>query len=969
MQPNARLSNAVTQIAIKESLLFFASPIAYLFLAAFAAVTLFTFFWGEAFFSRNIADVRPLFDWMPILLIFLASTLTMRMWSEERRSGTLEHVLTQPLPIWHFVVGKFSACMLLLIIALMITLPLPLTVAILGDLDWGPVWSGYLATLLLGAAYIAIGLFVSARSDNQIVSLIGAVALSGFLYLLGAPAITELFGNQIGEWLRMVGTGSRFESITRGVIDFRDLYYYLSLVVVFMALNSFTLERERWAVTGNSHHHRLWKGVTGLLVINALAANLWIGQINNLRLDTTEGELYSISDATQSYLKQLREPLLIRGYFSSKTHPLLAPLVPQIRDLIEEYEVAGNGRVRAEFIDPVKEPELEEEANQKYGIKAVPFQVADRYQSALVNSYFNILVQYGDQFETIDFRDLIEMKARSETDIDVVLRNPEYDITSVIKKVLHGYQAGGNIFDNLDRPIAMNAYISEDAALPKQLQDLKVDLQDLGREFAEISGGKFTLTVENPDADGGVVADRIEKDFGFRAMTTSLLSDERFFFYITISRGEQVIQIPHGDLSKDALKRNIESGIKRFGGGFTKTVALVAPRLDPQMLRYGMRGPQYNDIQEYLGADYNIKHEDLSDGSIDGEADILLLVAPKEIDAKGIFAVDQFLMQGGTVVLATSAFSANLAGDALMLDEHKSGLEEWLTHHGLGIGKSLVMDPQNAAFPIPVTRSVGGFQFQEVRMLDYPYFIDVRAPGLSEENPMTADVGQVTLAWASPIEVDQQRQDERRLTSLMQSSEKAWLSKSTEVMPKVTAAGSSGFNPEGEIGQYLLGVVSEGVFTSYFQDKESPLLTEERDRDETADAVIEGSEEADAIPPVVSSVIPLSSESARIILFSSNDFLRDEIIRLNGSAGGSDYLQSLQLMVNSLDWSLEDQGLLSIRSRGHFNRTLMAMEHDAQLFWEYLNYALAILALVTIAWWQRRLLRQRQKNQLARFAG
>ncbi|MDH3379104.1 MAG: ABC transporter permease, partial [Gammaproteobacteria bacterium] len=108
MRPNVSSLTIIRRIATKEITLFFASPIAYLFLAVFAAVTLFVFFWGEAFFSRNIADVRPLFEWMPLLLVFLASALTMRLWSEEKRAGTLEHVLTQPVPLWHFVVSKFA---------------------------------------------------------------------------------------------------------------------------------------------------------------------------------------------------------------------------------------------------------------------------------------------------------------------------------------------------------------------------------------------------------------------------------------------------------------------------------------------------------------------------------------------------------------------------------------------------------------------------------------------------------------------------------------------------------------------------------------------------------------------------------------------------------------------------------------------------------------------------------------------
>ncbi|MGB1142199.1 MAG: ABC transporter permease, partial [Halioglobus sp.] len=110
--------NAVARrVALKEIRLFFSSPVAWLFLAAFSGITLFSFFWLERFFARNIADVRPLFEIMPLVLVFLCAALTMRMWSDERRSGTLEYVLTLPAPTWQFVLGKFYACLFLLIMA------------------------------------------------------------------------------------------------------------------------------------------------------------------------------------------------------------------------------------------------------------------------------------------------------------------------------------------------------------------------------------------------------------------------------------------------------------------------------------------------------------------------------------------------------------------------------------------------------------------------------------------------------------------------------------------------------------------------------------------------------------------------------------------------------------------------------------------------------------------------------------
>ncbi|MBK1701154.1 ABC transporter permease, partial [Thiococcus pfennigii] len=125
------------QIARKELTGYFGSPVAYLFIGAFLAAVLFVFFWVETFFARNIADTRPLFDWMPLLLIFLVAALTMRLWSEERRAGTLETLLTLPVSSLKLVLGKFLAAQALVTVALALTLPLPITVALLGPLDWG----------------------------------------------------------------------------------------------------------------------------------------------------------------------------------------------------------------------------------------------------------------------------------------------------------------------------------------------------------------------------------------------------------------------------------------------------------------------------------------------------------------------------------------------------------------------------------------------------------------------------------------------------------------------------------------------------------------------------------------------------------------------------------------------------------------------------------------------------------------
>jgi len=195
------------RIVRKEFGSFFSSPVAFIFIGAFGAVTLFIFFWVETFFSRNITEVRPLFEWMPILLIFLTAAITMRMWAEERRAGTLEFLLTSPIRPYKLILGKFLACLGLIALSLLLTLGLPITVSMLGPLDWGPVLGGYIATLFLAAAYVSIGLFVSINSENQIVSLITTSLICGLFYLIGSDTLIAFFGNRGTELLQLLGSG------------------------------------------------------------------------------------------------------------------------------------------------------------------------------------------------------------------------------------------------------------------------------------------------------------------------------------------------------------------------------------------------------------------------------------------------------------------------------------------------------------------------------------------------------------------------------------------------------------------------------------------------------------------------------------------------------------------------------------------------------------------------------------------
>lgn len=975
-------------IATKELRLFFGSPIGYLFLAAYLGITLFVFFWVESFFARNISDVRPMFEWLPLLLIFLCSALTMRVWSDERRTGTIEFIVTLPVTSWELVFGKFLACLSLLVLALLLTLPLPISVAMIGNLDWGLVCTAYLAALLLGAAYLSIGLFVSTRSENQIVALIVSVFVCGLFYMLGSDVLTGFVGTNYADFLRELGSGSRFESITRGVLDLSDLYFYFSITACFLVLNVFALEMIGWATGGAKDQHFNRSFMCGLLVLNLLVANVWITQLPPARWDVTEGQQYTMSKVSKQELAKLQEPLLIRGYFSAKTHPLLAPLVPQLRDLITEYSIFGGRNVKVEFVDPATDAEKEDEANSKFGIRPVEFQVADRYQSSLVNSYFDVLIRYGDEFDVLSFRDLIEVKAESEMELDVQLRNPEYDITRAIARVRSEFQSSGTIFDSVSRDLTFTGYISAPETMPPGYSEIQVTLEEALDDVKASADGKFEWEILDPNAGDGSLALELAENYGIQPMSASWFDENRFYLYATISDGESaVIMRLLETQDTDGLKRLVEEGITRFTEGLLTSVAMYTPSPSvPQYAGQPQSTARFNDLFGYLRSDFDVQTIDLRQ-RVTSDVDVLVVVGPNNLDPAQVFEIDQFLMRGGTVVVATSAFTTSLMERMLVANRAYSGIEEWLAHQGVSIQQAMVMDANNGGFPIPVQREVSGLIFEDIQMIDYPFFVDVRGEGFVDKHPIVQNLDQMTFAWGSPLSVDAEVNAEREVIEILKSSDQSWTHTSPQVMPKMSDDLSGGplYAPGADVASKLLAVSLQGKFTSFFE--ESPVLVEARERaaaeaaekaaaeteseetepseedENTSEEVLEdeallaelqelqsGDEEEvdEADLGVIGAVVSSSPESARLVVLGSSDSLSDTVINMISQTRGSLYSNTMQFVANVIDVSMEDASLLQIRSRGHFNRTLKPLDEVQQKTLEYLNYIFAIVSLMIV---------------------
>lgn len=228
----------------KEMMAYFNSPIAYIFIGVFLVVGNWLFF--KNFFLLGQASIREYFNLLPWIFLFLSPAITMRLWAEEKKSGTIEFLLTLPVTDWQVVLAKFFSSLAFVVIALLLTITLPITVASLGNLDLGPVIGGYLGSLLLAGSYLALGLFISSITKNQIIAFMLGLVACFTAFIIGADFV--LFGAPqfLVPLMKFLGLGSHFYNIAKGVIDSRDILYYSSFIFLFLWFNAKAIESRGW---------------------------------------------------------------------------------------------------------------------------------------------------------------------------------------------------------------------------------------------------------------------------------------------------------------------------------------------------------------------------------------------------------------------------------------------------------------------------------------------------------------------------------------------------------------------------------------------------------------------------------------------------------------------------------------------------------------------------------------------------
>ena len=398
----------------KELKSYFDSPTAYVVLLIFLLLWELLFF--RSAFLVGTASITAMFGLLPWLLLFVCPAITMGSISQEKSEGTLELLLTHSLKNAEVILGKFLAALGFVTIGMLMTVPIAITFSVFGDLDWGSTIAQYLAGFSLAGLFIALGIFISSIFRNQISSLLIAIVSNFLLLIAGSEIITIGLPFSISTFFEKISASSHFYSMTRGVIDLRDVWYFLSMVMIFLSFSLLLLLRQRYG-KGKFRIHKYRIGVIVFLVI-ATVINLGGNRIPG-RIDLTQERLYTLSSSTKQILSNLNETAIIT-VFNSELPSQFQPILRDTKNILQDYKTRGHGKIIVLYKDPTKNTETLQETLSS-GVQEMQFNIVENEEFKIKKGFFGLTFVMNGEVEVMPY---IE-----------TTRGLEYQLTSYIKKL------------------------------------------------------------------------------------------------------------------------------------------------------------------------------------------------------------------------------------------------------------------------------------------------------------------------------------------------------------------------------------------------------------------------------------------------------------------------------------------------------------------------------------------------------
>ena len=432
----------------KELRGFFSSIIGYLTIGVFLVMTGLTLWVFSSDFNildYGYAGLDGLFITGPFLYLFLIPAITMRSLAEERRGGTMEMLMTRPLGDWTIVWSKFLAAWTLVLISILPTLVAYFSVYSLGDpvgnIDTGSVAGSYIGLLLLGGAFVAIGIFSSSLTQNQIVAFIIAAVLSVAVYLGFESVYNMGVQGGAGLFVRKLGAAYHYESMSRGVVDTRDVLYFACLAALFLMATRMVLQSRQWnGWTGRKSLRRSHWIEMGATVLVVVAVSV-IGNYIFLRADLTAEKRYTLSKHTKEMLKKIDEPVLFRVYLEGEFPADFKRLQSETKEMLNQFR-AYNSNIDYEFFNPNAFESKEEQQMfyQKLAQKGIqPTQIQVKGENGVTQQ---ILIPAADVYyrgreTTVQL--LQSQKYVNDADLlNNSIQNLEYNLSSAIRALARG---------------------------------------------------------------------------------------------------------------------------------------------------------------------------------------------------------------------------------------------------------------------------------------------------------------------------------------------------------------------------------------------------------------------------------------------------------------------------------------------------------------------------------------------------
>ncbi len=384
---------------------YFDQPTGYILIVVFVAMLSWAFFktallMGEAslrpLFTVEFAIDRPSLPWLMTLFIPAA---TMRLLSEEQRDGTLETLLTQPIRGWVVLLTKFLSGLIFVSIAILATMGIPLSVMSAGNLDWGAAASQYVAAIFLAGSLVSIGLFTSSITRNQIVAFILGLSLSMILMIMGLEIVAITLPSNVANLLQLLSPITHFENVGRGIIDLRDIVYFLALISTFLSA-TFLIIRSRTLSHETPQYRNLQLGVAGLIILSILIG--WFGTSIKGRIDLTEDKIFSLSPATVEVLGELEDLLTVDIYMSKDPPVQVSPVSRDVNDFLEDFEAVSDGLVKLVRHFP-EDHERSERMASTAGVPPVQFNLHSQGELQIKTGYLGVVLTYLDKREVIPF--------------------------------------------------------------------------------------------------------------------------------------------------------------------------------------------------------------------------------------------------------------------------------------------------------------------------------------------------------------------------------------------------------------------------------------------------------------------------------------------------------------------------------------------------------------------------------------